>query len=115
MPYYRKCSQCGFVESVAWRGSRFHVDWEIADFDEFQAAHPEIASRFRGVGEHYLIIDGEWVYWRQSGQTKHLIHRTPLAVYKANDNHCRGRGTYLESKRRRAANANMKLDQLEVA
>jgi len=114
MPYYHKCPNCGWQDPVAWWGSRFNVDWEVADFDEFKAAYPNIAQSFRGVGEHYLIKTGEWVYWRQSGRNSHLIHRTPLAVYKANGNHCRGRGTYQESRRARALKSTMKLTELEA-
>jgi hypothetical protein len=114
MTHYRKCPNCGWQDPVAWRGSKFNVDWEVADFDEFRAAYPDIANQFRGVGEHYLIKDDEYVYWRQSGQNQHLIHRIPLVIYKTNGNHCRGRGAYQESRRARAASANMKLTELEA-
>jgi hypothetical protein len=109
MPYYRKCSQCGFVEPVAWRGSRFNVDWEVADYAEFAAAYPEVAKQMRGVGEHYRIISGDFVFWRQVGPNSHLIHRIPLTIYKVNGNHCRGRGTYTESRWARALKGNMRL------
>lgn len=98
MPYYRKCSQCGFVEPVAWRGSRFNVDWEIADWDEFARAYPNVASQIGGLGERYRLVSGDFVFWRQAGHNPHLIHRLPLVIYKANGNHCRGRGTYAELK-----------------
>jgi len=109
MPYYRKCSQCGFVEPVAWRGSRFNIDWEVADYAEFAAAYPEVAKQMRGVGERYRIISGDFVYWRQVGPNSHLIHRVLLVIYRANGNCCRGRGTYTESRRARALKNNMRL------
>ena len=109
MPYYRKCSQCGFVEPVAWRGSRFNVDWEVADYAEFAAAYPGVAKQMRGVGERYRIISGDFVFWRQAGPNSHLIHRIPLPIYEANGNHCRGRGSYTESRRARTIQGNMTL------
>ncbi len=114
MPYYRKCSQCGAVEPVAWRGSRFNVDWEIGDWDEFAKAYPDIARRILGLGERYRVISGDFVYWRQPGSSSNLIHRIPLVIYRANGNHCRGRGGYQESRRARVLAGNRKLTEAGI-
>jgi hypothetical protein len=98
MPHYRKCPKCGYEEPVAWRGSAWHPDWEIADFYEFSKAYPEVADQLddKHIGERFKTIEGDYVYWRQAGKSSHLIHRVPLVVYRANGNSCRGRGSYAE-------------------
>lgn len=105
VPYYRKCSRCGFVEPVAWRGSSYDPDREFADFYEFQQAYPEIAVKIVRLGTKYHAVVGDFVYWR-SGRMG-VVQRIPLVVYKANGRKCRGRGTYVE--KYRPPEGNMKL------
>jgi len=114
MTHYRRCPNCGYVEPVAWRGSKWNVDWEIADFAEFTQAYPQLGAALAArLGEGYGVIEGDYYYWRQSGKSQHLVHRVPLVVYRANGNRPRGLGTYMEShraiRRRRAVQGSARL------
>ena len=102
LTHYWRCPRCGYTEPVAWRGSKFHPDWQVGDFDEFKRAYPELGERLAArAGEQFGVVSGDYFYWRQSGRSQHLVHRIPLVIYRANLNHCRGKGSYAESLRTR--------------
>ena len=82
MPHYHKCENCGHVEPVAWRGSAYDPEREFGDWDEFSTAYPEIAMKITGKGTKFLVIVGDFVYWR--AKIKGQVQRVPVAVYRAN-------------------------------
>lgn len=99
MPHYRKCPNCGYVEPIAWRGSAWHPDWEIADYDEAAHVLIELENLRDKIGEGHRMVLGEYVYWRQKGKNEHLLHRIPLVVFRANGDSCRGKGSYAEKRK----------------
>jgi len=97
MTHRFRCPQCGYVEPVAWRGSKWTPDWQVADFFEFKQAYPEWGLELeRRLGEANGIVRGDYYYFRPNGRTSYTVVRVYKEIYKANGNRARGKGTYVE-------------------
>ncbi|MGA2627941.1 MAG: hypothetical protein ABSF63_12900 [Candidatus Bathyarchaeia archaeon] len=94
MTYHRKCPCCGWVDPVAWHGSRFNPDYELGDYQEWSVAYPDVAQQMNDF--NHPIKDGDYIYWREKSAA-HRILRVPYTIFKANGDRIRPKATYLET------------------